>query len=289
MKRLILSLALSSLVVAFAHAQDRSSWTQPQAPVKIFGNSYWVGTRGLGAILITSPSGAVLIDGAVREAAAGIAKNITAVGIKLSDVKLILNSHAHNDHAGSLAELQRLTGATVAALSWSAEVLRTGQKERKDPQFDTSTPPSEKVANVKTIKDGEALQAGGITVKAHKTGGHTPGGTSWTWRSCEEGGRCVDMVYADSMSAVSADSFRFTDTKTYPEVLDDFAKGIAFLRATPCDILVTPHPEASEFWERVAKRDAGERDALIDRKQCSRYADRIDAQLQKRLASERAK
>lgn len=289
MKRRLFAIAISSLFVAFAHAQDRSTWTQPQAPVKIFGNSYWVGTRGLGAILITSPGGAVLIDGAVRESAADIAKNITAVGVKLSDVKLIVNSHAHNDHAGSLAELQRLTGAPVAALPWSAEVLRSGQKDRKDPQFDTNTPPSEKVAKVKTIKDGEALQAGGVTVKAHKTGGHTPGGTSWTWRSCEEGGRCVDLVYADSMSAVSADSFRFTDAKTYPEVLDDFKQGIAFLRAAPCDILVTPHPEASDFWARVAKRDAGERDALIDRTQCSRYADRIDAQLQKRLASERAK
>jgi metallo-beta-lactamase class B len=289
MKRRIFAIAISSLFVAFAHAQDRSTWTQPQAPVKIFGNSYWVGTRGLGAILITSPGGAVLIDGAVRESAADIAKNITSVGVKLADVKLIVNSHAHNDHAGSLAELQRLTGATVAALPWSAEVLRSGKKDIKDPQFDTNTPPSEKVAKVKTIKDGEALQAGGVTVKAHKTGGHTPGGTSWTWRSCEEGGRCVDIVYADSMSAVSADSFRFTDAKTYPEVLDDFKQGIAFLRATPCDILVTPHPEASDFWARVAKRDAGERDALIDRTQCTRYADRIDAQLQKRLASERAK
>lgn len=292
MKQRIFAVALSWLLVALAltlaHAQDRSTWTQPQAPVKIFGNSYWVGTRGLGAILITSPSGAVLIDGAVRESAADIAKNITTVGVRLSDVKLILNTHAHNDHAGSLAELQRLTGATVAALPWSAEVLRSGQKDRKDPQFDTNTPPSEKVATVKTIKDGEALQAGGVTVKAHKTGGHTPGGTSWTWRSCEDG-RCVDIVYADSMTAVSADSFRFTDAKTYPEVLDDFAKGVAFLRAVSCDILVTPHPEASDFWARAAKRDAGERDALIDRTQCARYADRIDAQLQKRLASERAK
>ncbi len=128
-------------------------------------------------------------------------------------------------------------------------------------------PPPERVANVKTIKDGEELRAGSVTITAHKTGGHTPGGTSWTWRSCEDGagGRCVDFVYADSMSAVSADGFKFTDNKTYPQAVDDFKKGIAFLRGVSCDILVTPHPEATDLWGRIDKRDAGARDALIDR------------------------
>jgi metallo-beta-lactamase class B len=294
-KRKTMAAVAAGLVVAFAlavaHAQDApNSWTQPQAPVRIFGNTWYVGTRGLSAILITSPTGAVLIDGAVRESAQDIANNITSVGVRLADVKLIVNSHVHNDHAGAIAELQRRTGATVAALPWSAEVLRSGEKHRSDPQFETSTPPSERVAKVKTIRDGEALQAGGVTITAHKTGGHTPGGTSWTWRSCEDGGgRCVDFVYADSLTPVSADGFRFTDNKTYPQVIDDFTKAFAFLRAASCDILVTPHPEASDLWGRIARRDAGERDALIDRSQCARYADRADAQLQKRLATERAK
>jgi metallo-beta-lactamase class B len=276
------------VALAVTHAQDRSSWTQPQKPVRIFGNTYYVGTRGLAAILITSPTGSVLIDGAVREAADDIAKNITSLGVKLSDVKLIVNTHAHNDHAGAIAELQRRTGATVAALPWSDEVLRTGQKHRADPQFESSTTPSERVANVKTIRDGEALKAGDVTITAHKTGGHTPGGTSWTWRSCEDT-RCVDLVYADSVTPVSADSFRFTDSKTYPEGIDDFKKSYAFLRSASCDILVTPHPEASDLWGRIAKRDAGERDALIDRTACARYADRGEAQLKNRLETERAK
>jgi metallo-beta-lactamase class B len=275
--------------VMLTHAQGGpSSWTQPQAPVRIFGNVWYVGTRGLSAILITSPGGAVLIDGAVREAADDIAKNIERVGVKLADVKLIVNSHAHNDHAGAIGELQRRTGATVAALPWSDEVLRSGQKHRADPQFESPTTPAEKVANVKTIRDGETLRVGDIAITAHKTGGHTPGGTSWTWRSCEDK-RCVDLVYADSMTAVSADSFRFTDNKTYPQAIDDFKNGTAFLRKVSCDILVTPHPEASGLWTRIEKREAGERDALIDRTQCASYADRIEAQLEKRLATERAK
>jgi metallo-beta-lactamase class B len=275
-------------VFALAHAQEPASWTQPQTPIRIFGNTYYVGTRGLSAILITSPTGAVLIDGVVRESASDIASNITSLGVRLADIKLIVNSHAHNDHAGGIAELQRRTGATVAALPWSAEVLRSGRKHKADPQFETSTPASERVARVKTIRDGEVLRAGGVTITAHKTGGHTPGSTTWTWRSCEEN-RCVDIVYADSLTPVSADGFRFSDNKTYPDVVDDFTKGFAFLRTASCDILLTPHPEASDLWGRIARRDGGERDALIDRTQCARYADRADAQLQKRLATERAR
>jgi metallo-beta-lactamase class B len=291
-KTMIAVAAVILVAAALAHARAQSDpplWTQPQQPVRIFGNTWYVGTRGLSAILITSPTGAVLIDGVMPESASDIAKNITSVGVRLADVKLIVNSHVHIDHAGGIAELQRRTGATVAALDWSAEVLRSGKKHRSDPQFETSTPPSERVDKVKTIRDGEALQAGSVTITAHKTGGHTPGGTSWTWRSCEDGGKCVDFVYADSVTPVSADGFRFTDNKTYPQAIDDFTKTFAFLRGVSCDILVTPHPEASDLWGRIAKRDAGERDALIDRSQCARYADRGDAQFQKRLATERAK
>jgi metallo-beta-lactamase class B len=289
MNRRIVAAMIAVLLVAITHAQDHPNlWTQPQKPFRIFGNTWYVGTRGLSAILITSPTGAVLIDGVMPESAAEIANNITSVGVKLSDVKLIVNSHAHIDHAGGIAELQRRTGATVAALPWSAEALRSGKKHPGDPQFDTPMAPPERVANVRTIKDGEVLTAGGVTITAHKTAGHTPDATTWTWRSCE-GDRCVDIVYSDSMSPVSADGFRFTNSKTYPEAIDDFKAGYAFLRSASCDILITPHPESSDLWGRLAKRDAGERDALIDRAQCVRYADRAEAQLQKRLATERAK
>jgi metallo-beta-lactamase class B len=291
-RKTMVAVAAVSLVVfalALTHAQDNPApWTQPQEPVRIFGNTYYVGTRGLSVILITSPTGAVLIDGAMPESAADIARNVTKLGVRLADVKLIVNTHAHIDHAGGIAELQRRTGATVAALPWAAEALQSGKKHRGDPQFDTPMSPPERVANVRTIQDGEVLTAGDVKITAHKTAGHTPGGTTWTWRSCE-GDRCVDIVYADSLSAVSADGFRFTGSTTYPQAIDDFTAGFKFLRSASCDILLTPHPEASDLWGRIAKRDGGERDALIDRSQCVRYVDRADAQLQKRLATERAK
>jgi metallo-beta-lactamase class B len=286
LRAIVLTVALFGVLQATdAAAANPPEWTQPQQPFAIFGNTYYVGTRGLSAILITSPTGAVLIDTGVLESAAGVASNITALGVPLQNVKLIVTSHVHFDHAGGVAELQRRTGATVAALPWSARVLASGRSDRADPQYASAAPP-QRVANVRTVDDGEVLHAGGVTITAHHTGGHTPGGTTWTWRSCDEA-RCVDFVYADSISAVSDDGFRFSDNKTYPGAVDDFRKAFDFLRTTSCDILLTPHPEASDFWGRIARRDAGARDALIDRSQCGHLADRGEAQLRKRLDTER--
>ena len=266
-------------------AQGRPpEWTQDQAPLRIFGNTYYVGTRGLSAILIASDTGHVLIDGALPESAAIIADHVRKLGFRIEDVELIVNSHVHFDHAGGIAALQRLSGARVAASPSSAAVLTSGQSGPDDPQFGV-VPPLERVANVRVIADAEVLRVGSLAVQGHFTGGHTPGGTSWTWRSCE-GSACLNIVYADSMTAVSADAFRFSSSATYPGAVADFEKSFAFLRKTPCDMLLTPHPDVSGLWGRVAKRDAGDRNALAERGHCARYADRAEAGLKARLARE---
>ena len=111
------------------------AWNQEQAPFQIFGNTYFVGVRGLSAVLVTSPDGHVLIDGALPQSAPLIARHVKQLGFKMSDVKVILNSHVHYDHAGGIAELQKLSGAKVIASDIAAKVLRTGKVERNDPQF----------------------------------------------------------------------------------------------------------------------------------------------------------
>jgi metallo-beta-lactamase class B len=112
-----------------------AEWNRPQTPFHIFANTYYVGTRGLSAILITSEAGHVLIDGGLPESAEPIASSVRALGFKVEDVRLILNSHAHFDHAGGIAELQRMSGAGVAATLWSVSVLTSGAVPRSDPQF----------------------------------------------------------------------------------------------------------------------------------------------------------
>jgi metallo-beta-lactamase class B len=260
-----------------------SVWNQPQAPFHIYGDTYYVGMHGLSAILIRSDKGDVLIDGDIDASAQPIADHIRALGDRLSDVKLILNSHAHSDHAGGLSELQRLTGAQVDASPWSAGVLRAGGVAKEDPQYGSITGIAP-VANVKVIEDGEVVHVGPIALTAHFTPGHTPGGTSWTWKSCEKD-RCLDIAYTDSVSAVSADGYKFSQ---HPEVQRQFSHSFAVLDGLPCDILLTPHPEVTDIQGKLQKRDQGDANAFVDRQACRNLATLSRANLQKRLASEKA-
>jgi metallo-beta-lactamase class B len=255
-----------------------AEWNRPEKPFRVYGDTYWVGTHGLGAVLVTSPQGHVLIDGALPQSAPLILASIRALGFDPRDVRLILNSHAHFDHAGGLSALQRATGAVVAASPRSAPVLERGASGPDDPQYG-ALPPFPQVKAVHVISDGETLNVGTLALTAHFTAGHTPGGTTWSWRSCQDG-RCLDLVYADSQTPVSAEGFYFTRSRRYPWALSDFEHGFEVLERLPCDILLTPHPGASSLWERLAARERGKADALVDPGACRAYA----AAARKRLA-----
>jgi metallo-beta-lactamase class B len=265
--------------------KECTEWNQPQRPFCILGNTYYVGPHGLSAILITSPAGHVLIDGALPESAKLIAANIRALGFRIEDVKVILNSHVHFDHAGGIAELQKLSGARVMASEWSAAVMRKGGVGRGDPQFGAVTPIAS-VKNVHVLHDGEKVTVGELSVTARFTPGHTPGGTSWTWKSCEDK-VCREMVYADSLTPVSAQGFRFTSSKTYPHALDDFEKSFKFLETAPCEILITVHPEVSGLWDRVDARQRGiTPDPMINSTACRQLAELGRERLRQRIAEE---
>jgi len=263
-------------------------WNTKQEPFRIYGNTYYVGPHGLSSILLTSKAGHVLIDGALPESASQIAANIRSLGFRVEDVKLIVNSHVHFDHGGGIAELQRLSGARVAASPWSAEVLTKSGVGKGDPQFG-SIPPVALVRGATTLRDGQTLRVGDIKLTAHFTPGHTPGGTSWTWKSCE-GKRCLNLVYSDSMTPVSSEGFRFSDSREYPTALQDFEKSFAFLRAAPCDILLTSHPEASGLWEHLEGRRKGvQPDPVVSPNACKELAARAAEQLRNRLESEKGR
>lgn len=287
---LVLTLAAAAPVLAQApgsrsiECPSCAEWNAPQRPFKVFGNTYWVGTHGLGAILVTSPQGHVLIDGGLPQSAPLILANIRALGFRVEDVKLILNSHVHYDHAGGIAELQHATGAAVAASPWSAAALEHGTSGPGDPQYGllASYAP---VSSVRIIADGDTLRVGPLALVAHFTGGHTPGGTSWAWRACE-GARCRNVVYADSQTPVSADNFFFTHNTTYPNAIADFEHGFAALETMPCDILLTPHPDASGLWQRVAAREAGDVDALVQPGACRAFVGTARDRLAERVAKE---
>jgi metallo-beta-lactamase class B len=260
-----------------ADAGVMDGWDDRAPPRKVFGNTWYVGTCGITALLVTSPQGHILIDGATAAAGPGIAANIQALGFKLADVKLILDSHEHSDHAGGLAYLQHATGAAVLARAPAVTTLRRGTTDRGDPQFgQLDEYPS--VANVQLLADDQVVRLGDVALTAHATPGHAPGSTSWTWRSCE-GSRCLDIAYADSLSAISNKRYRYGD---HPDYVAAFRRTIDIVAKLPCDILMTPHPLASNLAARLDGKAP-----LVDAGACKRYADGARANLERRLLEEK--
>jgi metallo-beta-lactamase class B len=268
---------------ATTRCADDAGWDDPAAPFHIFANVWYVGSCGISAVLVTSPRGHILIDGDTQNAPPMIEANIRRLGFRVRDVRYILNSHAHNDHAGGLAALQRATGAQVVARGPDAVAIEHGRGDRGDPQFLISKPFAP-VAHVRRIHDRETLKLGPLALTAHATPGHTPGSTSWTWRSCDAG-RCLNFAYADSISSISDDVYRYSDDAAHPGYLAGFRATLATVAALPCDVLLTPHPGASDMWSRFGpKADA----PVVDPSACRRYAQRGGAALDKRIAREQA-
>jgi metallo-beta-lactamase class B len=280
----IVALALVPLA-SIARAQD--NWNTPHEPFRIFGNTYYVGTAGLSAILITSTDGHILVDGALPQSAALIEANIRALGFQVRDVRLIVNSHEHFDHAGGLAALQRATGARMVASAAAARALRQGYPTPDDPQYVSGQKAAyPAVEKVETIADGATLRVGSLAITPHFTPGHTPGATTWSWRSCE-GQRCVDLVYADSLSPVSDDGFRFTGDGKRPSIADTFRRSIARVEELPCDILLAPHPEFINLTGKLARLNTTPNvNPFIEEQPCRTFAATARKRLEQRLATE---
>lgn len=258
-------------------ASPMEGWSDRAPPRRIFGNTYYVGTCGIAAILVVGADGAVLIDGATEQAPAAILANIRALGFDPRQVKVLLNTHEHMDHAGGLAGLQRETGAPLLARMPALASLRSGKPDRGDPQFGELVGfPA--VAEVRPLNDGEVVRVGSLALQSHATPGHAPGGTSWTWRSCE-GTRCLDIAYVDSHSALTDGHYRFAD---HPDYVAAFERSLDIVAGLPCDLLLTPHPAASNLLARF-NGDA----PLVDPGACRAFADNARANLASRLAGER--
>ena len=262
-----------------ATCKDWDDWDKPAPPVRIHGNTYLVGTCGISAILITGEEGHVLIDGGTEKGAGLIAENVRSLGFQLSDVKYLLHSHEHIDHVGGTARLQQLTGAQLVASAPAAAVFQTGAAGPDDPQVGMHPPfPAARVDRI--IKDGEEVRFGNLLLTAIETPGHTAGALSWRWESCD-GGVCRTMVYADSLSAVSRDDYKFSDHEEY---LAAFRASLEKIAESRCEILMTPHPSASAMRDRITGQKP-----LFDINGCRNYAEGLGKRLDERLAKEAAK
>ena len=257
----------------------KEGWSDPAPPVRVYGNLYAVGSCGITVLLLAGTSGHVLIDGGPADLAPQVIASIERLGFAPTDVRWIVSSHEHHDHVEALAEIGRTTSARVGARAPAAKAFESGKLDPNDPQ--AAIHPEFAAFRVdRVIADGGLIVVGNLRLTAHATPGHSPGSTSWTFDACE-GRTCRKIAYVDSITSISADVYRFTDHLSYVTAFRNSLDRIATL---PCDILVTPHPSASDLFQRLAGAKP-----LVDPQACERYARAGGERLDQRLADEAAK
>jgi metallo-beta-lactamase class B len=237
-------------------AQNDPSWTEPFEPFRIADNLYFVGTRGVSSFLFVTPQGNILLDTGVEEAVPQVRANIEKLGFKISDIKIILASHAHFDHVGGHALMQQLTGATVMAVGEDAKSIGSG--------VDTSALGASgwKPAKVgRVLKDGETVALGGVTLTAHLTPGHTKGCTTWSTR-VPHAGKSLFLVMVGGTSVNGG--VKLLNNTRHPTIAEDYARTFRVLKELTPDIFVAQHPNMFKMEEKVARLKAGDANAFID-------------------------
>lgn len=281
MKILATAIVCAFGVAASAAAMDiPAEWSAPQKPFRVVGNTYYVGTQELAVYLITSPHGDVLIDGALTGTVPQIEQNIRALGFKLSDIKLMVNTHAHFDHAAGLARLKKDSGARFDASAADKPILETGTINF-GPTANVHFPPV-KVDHV--VKDGETVSAGDVRLTAHLTPGHTPGCTSWTWNETEDGKsyRVIDIC------SVSVAGNPLMNNKAYPRIVDDYRASIARLSAMHADVFLAPHASFYDPQAKLAARKAGGPNPFVDHTALQSFMAKAKAAFETELARQQA-
>ena len=272
------------LVVALAVFLGRS-WKassdrggqKPAEPFRIAGNLYYVGANDVAAFLITGPEGHVLIDGGYPGTPPLIMASVAQLGFDIRDVRVLLNSEPHPDHAGGLAALQQASGAELWASQASAEVIAAGGDDR-----DIILPlralirlgvigyPPARVDH--RFEDGDTIRVGPLALTAHVTGGHTRGCTSYAF-PVRDGGRVLQVVSACSLVVLQG--------MRYPGYRADFERTFRVLRSLPADIWVSSHARLWGRYRKFAARDTARHpvDPFIDREGYRSYIARGEAQL----------
>lgn len=283
--RLSVALRLTAVLVlvpSLGRAQSSDLvelWNRPLAPFKIVDNIYYVGTASLSAFLITTPSGHILLDAALPESSQQVAKNIEALGFRLRDVKFLITSHAHKDHAGGLAALQAKTGAKIVASKGDYEMLTTGRSS-----LNLDTWPFPPVAVDHVIRDRERLRLGGITLKAHLTPGHTAGCTTWT-TTARAGDRHLKVTFYCSTSVAGQP---LVGPRAYPNVVADYEHSFKRLSRLKTDVFLAPHDFFFGLDEKRRRQLAGDENAFIDPSEMSRFVARSRGEFELDLAKQRS-
>jgi metallo-beta-lactamase class B len=255
-------------------------WSLPNKPFKIAEGLYYVGSADLAAYLIKGGAqGDILLDGGVPENVHLVVGNIRALGFDPHRVRVLLNSHAHFDHAGALAGLKAATGAKLYVSPRDADVIEAGGHD--DFAFgDAGLFPKAKVDH--RLTDGETVRVGTAALTAHFTPGHTKGCTTWSG-TFKVDGKPRHALFICSVSVLPM--FKLVGDPKYPTQAQDFAATFARLKAMPCELFLASH---ANFYGMLAKRKAMDAspgtNPFVDPAGCKAYLERGEAEFKRRMS-----
>ena len=282
MKSVLTLAAVLAATATAAVAQPQSNWSVPTAPYRIIDNTYYVGTAGLSAYLIATKQGLILLDVGMPQNAPLVEESIRALGFKLSDVKFILNSHAHLDHSGGLAKLKADTGAWLTAAEGDRYALEKGVYPGSESRTSLNFPPV-KVDGI--VADGGQVKLGGVTLTAHMTPGHSQGCTTWTWPVKDKDGSQHTAINFCSAS-VAANSLV---PEQYPGMVADYKATFAKAKTLPGDVFLAPHAEQMNLDAKKARLSQPGPNPFIDRAGYLALVSAQEADFNKQLAAAQAK
>lgn len=255
--RLLIALTLFTVPL---FAQTNPDWTTPLPPHRIIGNIYYVGSKDLASYLIVTPQGDILINSNLATSPPQIRHSVEQLGFRFSDIKILLISHAHLDHAGGSAAIKQMTHAQYMVMDADVPVVESGG--RADFEFGHSPDmyfPATKVDRV--LHDGSEVRLGGTVLVAHLTAGHTKGCTTWTMK-VRDNGHVYNVVIVGSTSVLS--DYKLVHNTAYPQIATDYERTFRVLQSLPCDVFLGSHGSFFDLEEKYARIKSGGPNPFID-------------------------
>jgi metallo-beta-lactamase class B len=262
-------------------AAVRVKWNTPTEPFRMIGNVYYVGTDGLASYLITSPQGHILVDTVMPESTAQIKANIEKLGFKITDIKYLVNTHAHIDHTGGLAEMKQASGGQLIAGEADKPLLEGGYYPGAESNAALKFPP---VKVDRTVREGDTVTLGDVTLTAHETPGHSPGCTSWEFSVKDGDATRAALIFCSGTVALN----RLVGNPTYAGIVADYKKTFARAKDMTIDVLLAPHPEMYKMAEKRAKLTEGGPNPFVNPGEFNTYAATLEKAFEDALAKQTA-
>ena len=234
-------------------------WEDPAEPVKIAGPIYFVGTKGLGAFIVATSEGLILMNTGMPSSGPMIVESIKKLGFKPEDLKIMINGHAHIDHAGAFAYLKEISGAKLAVMQDDVAAMESGDKGDFKYADDFAYPP----ANVdRVLRDGDTVRLGEIILTAYHTPGHTRGATTWVTQIVDSG-KAYQVVFPDG-AGFNPGYRLMTTNPSYPGIADEYRRTLHTLEMLKPDIWLAQHNEYYDLGGKLKRAETEGFAAWVD-------------------------